>query len=160
MRRVEEGQETMKVKRIPNKAGAVTTGGGSGSGCGIAAVMDRVDRVGEMDEMMSEVNEATEAMVPTPVPMSTSMPARTVHVSLDDLLCFAASQGYLSVREIMEHWHVPAADAVYLVDRMEAAGICEALDEYMARGGMGPRMLTRVLTSPPFSPKPKGESTL
>lgn len=143
MRRVEEGQEKMKVKRIPNKAGAVTTGGGSGSGCGIAAVMDRVDRVGEMDEMMSEVNEATEAMVPTPmpVPMSTSMPARTVHVSLDDLLCFAASQGYLSVREIMEHWHVPAADAVYLVDRMEAAGICEALDEYMARGGMGPRML-------------------
>jgi hypothetical protein len=146
MRRVEEGQETMKVKRIPNKAGAVTTGGGSGSGCGIAAVMDRVDRVdrvGEMDEMMSEGNEATEAMVPTPmpVPMPTSMPARTVHVSLDDLLCFAASQGYLSVREIMEHWHVPAADAVYLVDRMEAAGICEALDEYMARGGMGPRML-------------------
>jgi hypothetical protein len=139
MRRVEEGQETMKVKRIPNKAGAVTTGGGSGSGCGIAAVMDRVDRVGEM----SEGNEATEAMVPTPmpVPMPTSMPARTVHVSLDDLLCFAASQGYLSVREIMEHWHVPAADAVYLVDRMEAAGICEALDEYMARGGMGPRML-------------------
>ena len=59
----------------------------------------------------------------------------------DEVVCFVATQGYASVQEIMQQWCLPAPDAVHVMDRLEAEGICETIPEYLSRGGMGPRLL-------------------